>query len=163
MYRIGEGYDIHKFVEGRKFILGGIEIEYKKGLLGHSDADVLIHAIIDSILGAAGLFDIGYHFPDNDIKYKDISSIELLKKVLSLKCGEKIFSEKYDIINIDSTIICEEPKLKNYISDMRKKISSTLSIDFDKVNVKAKTEEGLGYIGEGMAISARAVCMLRVK
>lgn len=163
MYRIGEGYDIHRLVENRKLILGGVEIEYKKGLLGHSDADVLIHAIIDSILGAASLFDIGYHFPDSDSKYKNVSSIELLKEIMNLKCGDKSFQDKYSIINIDSTIICEEPKLRKYISDMRKNISAALSISFDDVNVKAKTEEGLGYIGDGSAISARAVCMLKLK
>ncbi len=153
--RIGQGYDVHKLVEGRKLILGGVDIPYEKGLLGHSDADVLLHAIMDALLGAAALGDIGKHFPDNDASYKGISSIELLKKV-SLLLKEK----NYSIINVDSTIIAQKPKLASYIDDMRKNIAEALSIDIDKVSVKATTEEGLGFTGEGLGIASSAICLI---
>ena len=153
--RIGMGYDVHKLVEGRKLILGGVDIPYEKGLLGHSDADVLIHAIMDALLGAVALGDIGKHFPDNDEKYKGISSLELLKHVSLL-----LQSKGYSIINIDSTIMAQKPKLAPYIDDMRKNIASVIGIDVDAVSVKATTEEGLGFTGEGLGISSNAVCLL---
>ncbi len=153
--RIGMGYDVHKLVEGRKLILGGVDIPYEKGLLGHSDADVLIHAIMDALLGAAALGDIGKHFPDSDEKYKGISSLELLKHVSLL-----LQSKGYSIINIDSTIMAQKPKLAPYIDEMRKNIASVIGIDVDAVNVKATTEEGLGFTGEGLGISSNAICLL---
>ena len=153
--RIGTGYDVHKLVEDRKLILGGVEIPYEKGLLGHSDADVLIHAIMDAILGAAALGDIGQHFPDNDDAYKGISSIVLLKKV-----AEIIKQEGYEIGNIDSTIIAQRPKLAMYIPAMRENIANALEISVSQVNVKATTEEGLGFTGEGLGIASQAICML---
>ena len=156
MYRIGEGYDVHKLVQNKKLILGGVEIKYEKGLLGHSDADVLTHSIMDALLGAAAKNDIGYHFPDSDDRYKNISSIELLKNV------RKIIND-YDIENIDSTIICQEPKLRPYIDDMKKNISNALEIDLDIINIKATTEEGLGFTGAKEGIAARAICLLRGK
>ena len=153
--RIGMGYDVHKLVEGRDLILGGIKIPYEKGLLGHSDADVLVHAIMDALLGAAALGDIGKHFPDNDEKFRGASSIELLKHVKGLleeKC--------YFIGNIDATIIAQKPKLAPYIPQMVEEIASTLGIEIDQVNVKATTEEGLGFTGSGEGISSQAICML---
>jgi len=153
--RIGTGYDVHKLVENRKLILGGVEIPFEKGLLGHSDADVLIHAIMDAILGAAALGDIGKHFPDNDDAYKGISSIVLLKKV-----AEIIKKEGYEIGNIDSTIIAQRPKLAMYIPAMRENIANALEISVSQVNVKATTEEGLGFTGEGLGIASQAICML---
>lgn len=153
--RIGTGYDVHKLVEDRKLILGGVEIPYEKGLLGHSDADVLIHAIMDAILGAAVLGDIGKHFPDNDDAYKGISSIVLLKKVVEI-----IKKEGYEIGNIDSTIIAQRPKLAMYIPAMRENIANALEISVSQVNVKATTEEGLGFTGEGLGIASQAICML---
>jgi 2-C-methyl-D-erythritol 2,4-cyclodiphosphate synthase len=156
--RIGMGYDVHRLVEGRKLILGGVDIPYEKGLLGHSDADVLLHAIMDALLGAAALGDIGKHFPDSDEKYKGISSLELLKHVSLL-----LQSKGYSIINIDSTIIAQRPKLAPYIDDMRKNIASVIGIDIDAVSVKATTEEGLGFTGEGLGISSNAVCLLENK
>ena len=153
--RIGTGYDVHKLVENRKLILGGVEIPYEKGLLGHSDADVLIHAIMDAILGAAALGDIGKHFPDNDDAYKGISSIVLLKKV-----AEIIKNEGYEIGNIDSTIIAQRPKIAMYIPAMRENIANALEISVSQVNVKATTEEGLGFTGEGLGIASQAICML---
>ena len=153
--RIGSGYDVHKLVEGRKLILGGVDIPYEKGLLGHSDADVLIHAIMDAILGGAALGDIGKHFPDNDDAYKGISSILLLKKV-----AEIIKKEGYEIGNIDSTIIAQRPKLAAFIPQMRKNIANALEISVSQVNVKATTEEGLGFTGEGLGIASQAVCLL---
>lgn len=153
--RIGHGYDVHKLVENRKLILGGVEIPYEKGLLGHSDADVLVHAVMDSILGALAMGDIGKHFPDNDERYKGADSIELLKKV----CG--IMSEKgYKLSNIDSTIICQEPKLAPFIEAMRENIAKALNCDVDCVSVKATTEEKLGFTGNKEGISAHAVCLL---
>lgn len=153
--RIGQGYDVHKLVEGRKLILGGVEIPYEKGLLGHSDADVLLHAIMDALLGAAALGDIGKHFPDSDEKYKGISSIELLKEVSLL-----LKNNNYSIMNVDSTVIAQKPKLAPFIDEMRKNISSSLGIDIDRVNVKATTEEGLGFTGEGLGIASSAICLI---
>ncbi len=153
--RIGSGYDVHKLVEGRRLILGGIEIPFEKGLLGHSDADVLIHAIMDALLGAAALGDIGRHFPDNDEKYKDVSSIKLLYQVLCL-----LKKEKYSIINIDATVIAQKPKLANYMQIMEQNIADTLNIEKNKINIKATTEEGLGFTGEGLGIAAKAVCLI---
>ena len=153
--RIGMGYDVHRLTKDRKLILGGVEIPYEKGLLGHSDADVLLHAIMDALLGAAALGDIGKHFPDTDMKYKDISSIELLEHVGGL-LEDKLFL----IENIDATIIAEKPKMRPYIDAMRLKIAEALKIDITQVNVKATTEEGLGFTGNGEGISAQAICML---
>ncbi|HIE28113.1 TPA: 2-C-methyl-D-erythritol 2,4-cyclodiphosphate synthase [Candidatus Poribacteria bacterium] len=152
--RIGIGYDIHRLVEGRKLILGGVEIPFEKGLLGHSDADVLTHAICDAILGAAVLGDIGGHFPDNDPQYLGISSLLLLKRVAEL------IAPKYTIKNIDSIIIAQRPKLAPFISDMRKNIAQVLEIEIERVSVKAKTMENLGVVGEGKAIVAEAVASL---
>ena len=159
--RIGEGYDVHKLVEGRDLILGGVKIPYNKGLLGHSDADVLTHAIMDSLLGALALGDIGKHLPDNDDKFKNANSIELLKEIkniLNTYANKK--EKKLDICNIDSTIICQEPKLKNHIDLMRENIAKALDIDIDRVSVKATTEEGLGFTGDGSGIAARAVSLI---
>ena len=156
--RIGLGYDVHRLVEGRKLIIGGVEIPNEKGLLGHSDADVLIHAIMDAILGAAALGDIGKHFPDTDEKYKDISSIELLKHV-----GKLLEQHNYIIGNIDATIIAQRPKMAPHIPDMRKNIANALNISLDQINVKATTEEGLGFTGEGLGISSQAICLIQNK
>ena len=153
--RIGSGYDVHKLVEGRKLIIGGIEIPYEKGLLGHSDADVLLHAISDALLGAAAEGDIGKHFPDTDPAYKNADSAELLRKI------GNILSEKRLIIeNIDATIIAQAPKMRPYIDQMRERIAEVLDLNASQVNVKATTEEGLGFTGRGEAISAQAVCLL---
>ena len=154
--RIGIGYDVHRLVLGRLLILGGVNIPFHKGLLGHSDADVLLHAIMDSLLGAAALGDIGKHFPDSDNAYKGISSIILLEKV-----GELIYSKGYAIENIDATIIAEKPKLAPYIEEMRKNISKALSLSLNQINVKATTEEGLGFTGIGEGISAQSVTLLK--
>ncbi|MDO4476715.1 MAG: 2-C-methyl-D-erythritol 2,4-cyclodiphosphate synthase [Clostridia bacterium] len=154
--RIGHGYDVHKLVSDRKLILGGVEIPCTLGLLGHSDADVLIHAIMDSLLGAACLGDIGIHFPDNDEKYKGISSLKLLKNVCDM-----LREKNYEIQNIDSTIIAQKPKLSPYIFDMRKNISNACGIDIGKINVKATTEEGLGFTGNLEGISVHAVCIIK--
>ena len=153
--RIGMGYDVHKLVEGRKMIIGGVEIPYEKGLLGHSDADVLLHAISDALLGAAALGDIGKHFPDTDPQYKGISSIVLLKKV-----GELLDEQYFFIENIDATIIAQAPKMRPHIDTMRQNIADALGIDVSQVNVKATTEEGLGFTGSGEGISAQAICLL---
>ena len=153
--RIGIGYDAHKLTEGRKLILGGEIIPFEKGLLGHSDADVLTHAIIDALLGAAGLGDIGRHFPDSDERYKGISSLELLKNV-----GGKLAANGYAIINIDSVIIAQQPRLSAYINSMTVNLANCLCIPESSVNVKAKTEEGMGFTGDGSGIAAKAVCML---
>ncbi|MCM1536834.1 MAG: 2-C-methyl-D-erythritol 2,4-cyclodiphosphate synthase [bacterium] len=153
--RIGMGYDVHRLVEGRKLILGGVEIPYEKGLLGHSDADVLLHAIMDALLGAAALGDIGKLFPDTDDAYKDISSLVLLKKV-----GQELEERFFLIENIDATIIAQAPKMRPYIDEMRVRIAGALGIETEQVNVKATTEEGLGFTGSGEGISAQAVCML---
>ena len=153
--RIGHGYDVHKLVSERKLILGGVEIPYSLGLLGHSDADILLHAIMDSLLGAACLGDIGTHFPDSDEKYEGISSIKLLKNVCTM-----LREKNYEIQNIDSTIIAQKPKLSPYILDMRKNISNACGIDIEKINVKATTEEGLGFTGNLEGISVHAVCII---
>lgn len=153
--RIGMGYDVHKLVKDRALIIGGVEIPYELGLLGHSDADVLLHAISDALLGAAALGDIGKHFPDSDPAYKGISSIILLEKV-----GELLEENMFLIENIDATIIAQAPKMRPYIDTMRENIAKALKIDVSQVNVKATTEEGLGFTGEGLGISAQAICML---
>ncbi len=153
--RIGMGYDVHKLVEDRELILGGVKIQYKLGLLGHSDADVLLHAIMDSLLGAAALGDIGKHFPDTDSKYKGISSIELLKHV-----GNLLTKHNFKIGNIDATIIAQKPKMAPHILKMRENIASALNISIDQINVKATTEEGLGFTGAGLGISSQAICLL---
>ena len=153
--RIGLGYDVHKLVTDRKLFLGGVEIPYEYGLLGHSDADVLLHAIMDSLLGASALGDIGKHFPDTDSKYKGISSIALLKEV-----GKLLYENGYKISNIDSTIIAQKPKMAPHIQLMRKNIANALNIDIDQINVKATTEEGLGFTGEGLGISSQSICLL---
>ncbi len=153
--RIGHGYDVHKLVEGRKLILGGVEIEYEKGLLGHSDADVLTHAVMDSLLGAAALGDIGKLFPDNDIAYKGADSIKLLETVT-----QRVISEGYVVFNIDVTVIAQAPKLSPHIDAMRERLASAIGIDKSQISVKATTEEGLGFTGEGKGIAAHAVCLL---
>ena len=153
--RIGTGYDVHRLVEERALILGGVLIPYEKGLLGHSDADVLLHAIMDALLGAAALGDIGKHFPDSDETYRGISSIALLKEVKQL-----LDSELFIVENIDATIIAQRPKLAPYIEEMRENIAEALQIDISQVNVKATTEEGLGFTGSGAGIAAQAVCLL---
>lgn len=153
--RIGHGYDVHKLVENRKLILGGVDIEYSLGLDGHSDADVLLHAIMDALLGAAALGDIGKHFPDNDERYKGINSILLLKEVVSL-----LKENNYKVVNIDSTVIAQKPKLLPYIDSMRQNIAKACNIDINDVNVKATTEEHLGFTGRGEGISAHAVCII---
>ena len=154
--RIGSGYDVHKLVENRDLILGGVKIPYEKGLLGHSDADVLLHAISDALLGAAALGDIGKHFPDTDPQFKGADSRKLLAHVWGL-----IFEKGYDIMNIDATVIAQRPKLAPHIEQMRKNIAETLKLDVDQINVKATTEEGLGFTGAGEGIAASAVCLLR--
>ncbi len=153
--RIGSGYDVHKLTENRKLILGGVDIPFEKGLLGHSDADVLLHAIMDALLGAAALRDIGYHFPDTDSRYKGISSLKLLKET-----GNMIRGKGFKIVNIDATIIAQRPKLKDHIEKMIENIASALEISASCVNVKATTEEGLGFTGEGLGIAASAVCLI---
>lgn len=153
--RIGHGYDVHRLVENRKLVLGGVEIPYEKGLLGHSDADVLLHAISDAILGAAALGDIGKHFPPDDAAYLNADSLELLKKVSCLIC-----EKGYSVVNIDATVIAQKPKLLSYIEQMRKNISLALDIPFDAVSVKATTEEKLGFTGSGEGIAAHAVTLL---
>ena len=153
--RIGQGYDVHKLVQGRDLILGGVNIPYEKGLLGHSDADVLVHAVMDALLGAAALGDIGQHFPDTDPAYKGISSIELLKKV-----GELLDGEGYVVENIDATIIAQRPKLAPYRPRMAANIADALRLDVSRVSVKATTEEGLGFTGTGEGISSQAITLL---
>ena len=154
--RIGHGYDVHKLVEGRPLIIGGVEIEYEKGLLGHSDADVLLHAISDALLGAAALGDIGAHFPDTDPKYKGADSLVLLREVCTL-----VRSKGYEIENIDATILAQRPKLRPFIDEMRARISVYTKLDIDAISVKATTEEGLGFTGEGLGIAAHAVCLIK--
>ena len=153
--RIGHGYDVHRLVMGRDLILGGVKIDYELGLLGHSDADVLLHAVSDALLGAAGLRDIGYHFPDTDPKYKGADSLELLREV-----GRKISDAGYRVSNIDVTMIAQRPKLKEHIPRMMENIASALKIPVSRVNVKATTEEKLGFTGEGLGMSCHAVCLL---
>ena len=153
--RIGSGYDVHKLVPDRKLILGGVEIPFELGLLGHSDADVLLHAISDALLGAAALGDIGKHFPDNEAEFKGIDSRILLRRVVDL-----LKNNGYSIGNIDATIIAQKPKMAPFIEQMRKNISADCDISIEQVNVKATTEEGLGFTGEGKGISATAVCLI---
>ena len=152
---IGTGYDVHRLVPGRRLVLGGVEIPWEKGLLGHSDADVLLHAICDALLGAAALGDIGLLYPDSDPKWEGADSMELLRDV-----GERLVQERYLIENIDSTVIAQAPKLRPYIDDMRRNIADVLGLDVSQVSVKATTEEGLGFTGEGLGIAAQAVCLL---
>ena len=154
--RIGMGYDVHRLESGRDLIVGGVKIEYEKGLLGHSDADVLTHAIMDAILGAACLGDIGLHFPDTAGEFKDISSIVLLERVRDL-----IKEAGYEIGNIDATIIAQAPKMRPYIDAMREKIAYALCIDINQINIKATTEEHLGFTGRGEGISSQAICLLK--
>ena len=153
--RIGHGYDVHKLVEGRDLILGGVKIPYEKGLLGHSDADVLLHAVSDSLLGAAALGDIGVHFPDTDPAYKGADSLKLLEIV-----GEKVKSAGFRVSNIDVTMIAQRPKLKDHIPTMRQNIAKALSLEISQVNVKATTEEHLGFTGDGSGMACHAVCLL---
>ena len=153
--RIGHGYDVHKLVPCRDLILGGVQIPYELGLLGHSDADVLLHAVMDALLGAAGLRDIGYHFPDTDMRYKGISSMELLGCV-----AEKLAAAGYRVGNIDVTLIAQKPKVKPYIPQMAENIATMLGVDPGRVNVKATTEEGLGFTGAGEGMACHAVCLL---
>ena len=153
--RIGHGYDVHKLVECRDLILGGVKIEYEKGLLGHSDADVLLHAVSDALLGAAGLGDIGKHFPDTDPKYKGADSLKLLENV-----AEKVRAAGYRVSNIDVTMIAQRPKLAPHIPQMVKNIAGAVGIEESRVNVKATTEEKLGFTGEGLGMSCHAVCLL---
>ena len=153
--RIGHGYDVHKLVEGRDLILGGVKIPFEKGLLGHSDADVLLHAVSDSLLGAAALGDIGKHFPDTDPAYKGADSLELLRIV-----GEKVAEAGYRVENIDVTMIAQRPKLKDHIPQMRANIARVLGVEISQVNVKATTEEHLGFTGDGSGMACHAVCLL---
>ncbi|UCG05743.1 MAG: 2-C-methyl-D-erythritol 2,4-cyclodiphosphate synthase [Desulfobacterales bacterium] len=153
--RVGIGYDVHPLVKGRKLILGGVTIPFEKGLKGHSDADVLVHAVCDALFGAASLGDIGLHFPDTDPKYKDVSSIELLAKTFQM-----VKAEGFSILNIDATIFAEAPKLSPYRSAMQQNIASTLKLEPDQVNIKATTTEGLGMIGSGEGIAAMAVVLI---
>lgn len=153
--RIGHGYDVHRITENRKLILGGVHIPWEKGLLGHSDADVLVHAIMDSLLGAAALGDIGKHFPDTDDKYKDADSMKLLLHVRGL-----LEDKGYHIVNIDATIIAQKPKLAPHIEKMKDNISAVLGMDMDCVNIKATTEENLGFTGSGQGMAAHAVCII---
>lgn len=153
MVRVGLGYDVHKLVEGCNLVLGGVTIPWELGLLGHSDADVVVHAIMDALLGAAALRDIGRHFPDSDSQYKGISSILLLQKV-----GELLDEKGYEIVNIDATIIAQQPKLLPYIDKMIENVAHTLHLSVDQVNIKATTEEGLGFTGTRQGISSQAIC-----
>ena len=156
--RIGHGYDVHRLVEGRKLILGGVYIPWEKGLLGHSDADVLLHALMDALLGAAALGDIGKHFPDTDEQYRGADSMALLRQVC------RILSERgYTVGNVDCTILAQRPKLAPHIQQMRENIASALSVSVDRVSVKATTEEGLGFTGEGLGIAAHAVALIHEK
>lgn len=153
--RVGIGYDVHRLVEDRKLIIGGVEIPYEKGLLGHSDADVLLHAIMDALLGAAALGDIGKHFPDTDPQYKGASSLKLLEHV-----GRILEEKNYQIVNIDATIIAQRPKMASHIPQMIQNVAGILKMDTEQVNIKATTEEGLGFTGSGEGISAQAICSL---
>jgi len=156
MTRVGQGFDVHKFVSGKPLIIGGVTIDYNYGLEGHSDADVLIHAIMDALLGAAGLGNIGQHFPDNDAKFKDINSRKLLRNVV-----EKLKLNNYVIGNVDATIICETPKMQPYISQMITNIANDCMSDLDRVNIKATTTEKLGFIGRSEGIAAQAICLIQ--
>ncbi|MFA9465461.1 MAG: 2-C-methyl-D-erythritol 2,4-cyclodiphosphate synthase [Velocimicrobium sp.] len=154
--RVGMGYDVHRLVENRCLMIGGVKIPYEKGLLGHSDADVLVHAIMDALLGAAALGDIGTHFPDTDPAYEGVSSIQLLEQV-----GKLIENQLFIVENIDATIIAQKPKMSPYIEAMRAKIAGALLIETNQINIKATTEEGLGFTGTGEGISSQAICSLR--
>ena len=154
--RVGFGYDIHKFSSGRKFVLGGVKIPYHLGLLGHSDADVLLHALCDALLGAAGFGDIGKHFPDTSKKFKNISSVKLLQRVRVM-----VVDKGYEIVNVDSTVVLQWPKLAPHVAKMRKAIAATLKVQKDRVSVKATTNEGLGFLGRGIACAAYAVATIR--
>ena len=153
--RVGMGYDVHKLTEGRKLILGGVDIPWEKGLLGHSDADVLIHAVMDALLGAAALGDIGKHFPDTDPAYKGISSIKMLVHV-----AELLRKQEYAVGNIDATVIAQKPKMAPHIPQMRKNMADALGISESKINIRATTEEGLGFTGRGEGIASQAICLL---
>ena len=153
--RIGHGYDVHRLVEGRALILGGVRIPYPLGLLGHSDADVVTHAIMDALLGAAGLGDIGRHFPDSDPQYKGISSLELLQEVV-----EMLDEEGYAVYNVDVTILAEKPKLARYLREMEETLADVMELEPEQINIKATTEEGLGFTGRGEGIACHAVCLL---
>ena len=153
--RIGHGYDVHRLVPGRKLILGGVQIPWEKGLLGHSDADVLVHAVMDALLGAAGLGDIGQHFPDTSPQYAGISSMKLLALV-----REKLFWAGFDVGNVDATVIAQRPKLRDYILQMEENIADTLGVDREQINVKATTEEHLGFTGDSSGMACHAVCLL---
>jgi 2-C-methyl-D-erythritol 2,4-cyclodiphosphate synthase len=156
-FRIGMGYDVHRLVPNRNLIIGGVSIPYEKGLLGHSDADVLCHAICDALLGAAALGDIGIHFPDTDLAYKDISSLKLLEA-----CVQKIRFEKYEIGNIDCTIMAQEPRMSPYMNEMKKKLMITMAVMSDQINIKATTTEKLGFIGTGDGIAAQCVALIEM-
>lgn len=156
MIRVGFGYDTHQLVEGREFILGGVKLDYPKGLLGHSDADVLLHAITDAVLGALALGDIGSHFPDTDLSYKNADS-----KILLQKAYEVVKSRGYQLVNIDSTVILEKPKLRLFIDEMRQVISTCLQVDIDAISVKATTNEKMGFIGRGEGCVAMAVALVQ--
>lgn len=153
--RVGMGYDVHRLVPDRNLVLGGVKIDYELGLLGHSDADVLLHAVMDALLGAAALGDIGKHFPDTDAAYKGADSIQLLKEV-----RKQVEQQGYRVANIDATIIAQKPKMSPYIEQMRDNIARALEVDVSQINVKATTEEGLGFTGSGEGISSQAVCLL---
>lgn len=156
--RIGHGYDVHRLTEGRRLILGGVDIPYEKGLLGHSDADVLVHALMDALLGAAALGDIGTHFPDSDERYRGADSLALLKQVCNI-----LSEQGYRVGNVDCTVLAQRPKLAPYIPQMRENIASAMEVAADRVSVKATTEEGLGFTGEGLGIAAHAVALLMEK
>lgn len=154
--RIGNGYDVHAFAENRDLILGGVKIDHERGLLGHSDADVLTHAIMDALLGALGLRDIGYHFPDTDPKYKDISSLKLLAHVMEI-----IESKGYEVVNVDTVIACQRPKLNPHIPKMQENLADLLKVQIDQISIKATTTEKLGFVGKEEGIEVYAVCLLR--
>ena len=158
MFRIGHGYDVHRFAENRELILGGVHIPYEKGLLGHSDADVLVHALMDAMLGAAALGDIGKHFPDTDPAYKGISSMELLRHTARL-----LAEHGYRLVNADVTVICQRPKLRGYIEEMRIQVASTLGVSPGQISIKATTTEKLGFTGRGEGIAAEAICLIETK
>lgn len=155
MIRVGYGYDVHRLVEGRKLILGGVEIPFEKGLLGHSDADVLLHAVTDALFGAAAMGDIGSHFPDTDPRYKGADSLKLLEE-----CGKLLKQAGWQVENIDSTIVAQRPKLLPYVSQMRANIARVLGLDISQVSIKGKTEEGLGFTGSGEGMATHAVCLI---
>ncbi len=158
MIRVGHGYDVHKLVPGRRLVLGGVEVPYEKGLLGHSDADVLTHAVMDALLGAAGLWDIGHAFPDSDPAYAGISSLVLLERVM-----EMLAERGYAVGNVDATVIAQRPKLSPFIPEMRERLAAVMQIPADRVNVKATTEEGLGFTGAGEGIAAHAAALITDK